>query len=116
MNIKAILSFLAILLLLYVGFEVVPILYRGIVSIRGICKENADSYHKYGSGYISTAINDALTRTGIPPEKRRFSINLGEESVSITIVYFDQADFFGRYEKDFNFSYTCEGVLKSVYE
>jgi hypothetical protein len=116
MNIKLIFWFLVIVIALYVGFKVVPIYYRGVLGIRGVCKENVDLYHKYGSTYISNAVNEGLTRAGIPPDKRKFSITNTDEAVIITITYHDQADFFGRYRKDFNFRYTCEGVLSSVYK
>ena len=115
MNIKLIFWILVIVLALYVGFKIVPMYYRGVVGIRGLCKENADNYHKYGSTFISNALNEQLTRAGIPPDKRKFSIRRTEDAVIITITYHDQADFFGRYKKDFDFRYTCEGVLRSVY-
>lgn len=115
MNIKLIFWLLVIVIALYVGFKVVPIYYKGIIGLRGLCKENADVYHKYGSNYVSTALNDQLTRAGIPPDKRKFSITRTQEAVIITITYHDRADFFGRYRKDFDFRYTCEGVLGSIY-
>lgn len=115
MNIKLVFWFLVILIALYVGFKVVPIYYRGIIGIRGVCKENADVYHKYGSKFISIALDGGLTSVGIPPDKRKISITSTDEAVIITINYHDHADFFGRYRKDFDFRYTCEGVLRSVY-
>jgi hypothetical protein len=115
MNIKLTFWFLVIIIALYVGFKVVPIYYRGAIGLRGLCKENADIYHKYGPKYISNALNEQLTRAGIPPDKRKFSITTTEDAVIITITYHDKADFFGRYRKDFDFRYTCEGVLRSVY-
>ncbi len=35
---------LVVVVLFYVGFKVVPIYYKGIFGIRGVCKENADVY------------------------------------------------------------------------
>lgn len=116
MSIKLIFWSLVIIIAFYVGFKVVPIYYRGIIGIRGLCKENADVYHKYGPKYISNALDEGLTRLGIPPDKREVSINRTEEAVIITISYYDEADFFGRYTRDFEFRYTCEGVLRSVYQ
>jgi hypothetical protein len=115
MNIKLIFWLLVIVSVLYVGFKVVPIYYRGVIGIRGVCKENADVYHKYGSKFISNALDEGLTRAGIPPDKRKFSITRTDKAVIVTINYYDHADFFGRYRKDFDFRYTCEGVLRSVY-
>ncbi|MGB7291159.1 MAG: hypothetical protein WBD99_03190 [Thermodesulfobacteriota bacterium] len=115
MSIKLIFWLLVIVIALYVGFKVVPIYYKGIIGMRGLCQENADIYHKYGSTYISNALNEQLTRAGIPPDKRKISITSTEDAVVITIAYHDQADFFGRYRKDFDFRYTCEGVVRSVY-
>jgi hypothetical protein len=112
MNIKLIFWLLVIAIAVYVGVEVVPIYYKGVIGIRGVCKENADMYHKYGSAYVSNAINAGLTRAGIPPNKRKFSITDTEDAVTITITYHDRVDFFGRYRKDFDFRYACEGVLK----
>ena len=104
-----------IVIALYVGFKVVPIYYRGVIGIRGVCKENADVYHKYGSPYISNALKYQLTRAGIPADKGKFSITRTDDAVIITITYHDEAEFFNRYKKDFDFRYTCEGVLRSVY-
>ncbi len=116
MNIKLIFWLLVVVMVLYVGFNVVPIYYKGVIGLRGLCKENADIYHKYGPKYITNALNEQLTRAGIPPEKRKFTITRTEDAVIITIVYQDRVDLFGRYRKDFDFSYTCEGVLRSVYD
>lgn len=116
MNIKLIFWLLVIVIALYAGFKVVPIYYRGVIGLRGACKENADIYHKYGSTYVSNALNEELARAGIPSDKRKFSITNTGDAVIITITYHDRADFFGGYSKDFNFSYTCEGVLRSTYE
>jgi len=115
MSIKLMFWLLVIVIALYVGFKVVPIYYRGVIGLRGLCKENADIYHKYGPKYISNALDEQLARAGIPPDKRKYSITQTEDAVVITITYHDRADFFGRYRKDFDFRYTCEGVLRSVY-
>ena len=115
MGIKTIFWLLVIIIALYVGFKVVPMYYRGVIAIRGLCKENADIYHKYGPKFISNALDAQLTRAGIPRDKRKFSITRTEDAVIITITYHDRVEFFDQYKKDFEFSYTCEGVLRSVY-
>jgi hypothetical protein len=116
MNIKLIFWLLVIGLAMYVGLMVVPIYYRGIIGVRGLCQENADIYHKYGPKYISNALDEQLSRAGIPPDKRKFSITPTEDAVQITISYHDIVYFFGRYRKDFDFRYTCEGVLRNIYD
>jgi hypothetical protein len=116
MNIKLVFWLLVIGIAMYVGFKVVPIYYRGVIGLRGLCQENADVYHKYGPKYISNALEEQLTRAGIQPDKRKFSITRTEDAVVITIIYHDRVDFFGRYRKDFDFRYSCEGVLRSIYD
>ncbi len=106
---------LILVIIFYVGFKVVPIYYRGIVGIRAVCQENADIYHKYGQGYITTNIAESLEDMGIPPDKRQFGITKGKDAIYISIYYHDRANFEDYYVKDFEFEYQCEGVLKSVY-
>lgn len=106
---------LVLVIISYVGFKVVPIYYKGIIGIRGVCQENADVYHKYGRGYIETDIAESLSHMGIPPEKRQVFIRRGDDAIHITINYRDRANFEDYYVKDFEFQHECEGVLKSVY-
>ena len=98
------------------GFKVVPIYYKGILGIRGVCKENADVYHKYGVGYIRTGMSEQLDNMGIPADKREVKISRSSDSIVIWIYYHDNATFFDRYTREFEFEYECEGVLKSVYQ
>ena len=102
-------------LIFYVGIKVVPIYYRGIFGIRGVCKENADVYHKYGRGYVQSGISEMLENIGIPKDKSEFTITPEGDKIVIEITYRDSASFFDRYTKDFEFDYECDGVLKSVY-
>ncbi len=108
---------LLLALIFYVGIKVVPIYYRGIFGIRGICQENADVYHKYGRGYVQSGISEMLRNIGIPKEKSEFTITAEDDKIVIWIGYRDQARFFDRDDLtfDFEFDYECEGVLKSVY-
>ena len=106
---------LLLALIFYVGIKVVPIYYRGIFGIRGICQENAEVYHKYGRGYVQSGISEMLRNIGIPKENSEFSITPEDDNIVISITYRDSATFFDRYTKDFKFEYECEGVLKSVY-
>jgi hypothetical protein len=114
-SISSVFWILLLALIFYVGFKVVPIYYRGIFGIRGICQENADVYHKYGRGYVHSGISEMLRNIGIPKEKSEFTITPKDDKIVISITYEDSATFFDRYTKDFEFEYECEGVLKSVY-
>ena len=114
-SISSVFWILLLALIFYAGFKVVPIYYRGIFGIRGICQENADVYHKYGRGYVHSGISEMLRNIGIPKEKSEFSITPEGDMIVIRIRYEDQASFFDRYTKYFEFDYECEGVLKSVY-
>ncbi|MEW6145967.1 MAG: hypothetical protein AB1598_13205 [Thermodesulfobacteriota bacterium] len=115
MKISSIFWILLLALIFYVGFKVVPIYYRGIFGIRGVCQENADVYHKYGRGYVQTGISEMLRNIGIPKEKSRYSIKEEGDNIVISITYRDSATFFDRYTKEFEFDYECEGVRKAVY-
>ncbi|MGQ0792852.1 MAG: hypothetical protein ACT4NX_02075 [Deltaproteobacteria bacterium] len=115
MGFKSLLWILVLAAALYVAFQAGPILYKGTLGIRGVCKEYADQYKKYGREYIYKRITESLDEKGIPADNRDFTVNITEKSVVIEIFYSDTADFFGRYEKTFDFSYECEGELKSVY-
>jgi hypothetical protein len=112
---KGIFWILVLAAIFYVSFKVVPIFYRGTIGIRGVCKEQADLYKKYGRDYVFRGIDESLNEKGMPKDKRTYSINVEGDKVIITINYSDTVDFFGRYKKTFDFSYECEGELRSVY-
>ena len=115
MKISSIFWILLLALIIYVGFKIVPIYYRGVFGIRGICQENADVYHKYGRNYVQNGISEMLTDIGIPKEKRQYSIKEEDDKIIISISYRDSASFFDRYTRTFEFDYECEGVRKAVY-
>lgn len=115
MKIASVFWILVLVLIFYIGFKVVPIYYRGIFGVRGVCKENADVYHKYGRAYIQNGIAETLRNIGIPEDKSDFTINQSGDKVVVWIYYGDKATFFDRYTKEFEFEYECEGPLKSVY-
>lgn len=100
----------------YVGFKVVPIYYRGIIGLPGVCQEQADVYHKYGQGYVSARLEESLAHMGISKDNRKHNVQVTEEAVVVTIDYWDTATFFDRYTKEFSFHSECEGVLRSVYD
>ncbi|HVY54709.1 MAG TPA: hypothetical protein VHC46_03040 [Thermodesulfobacteriota bacterium] len=106
---------LLLALIFYVGFKIVPIYYRGIFGLRGVCQENADVYHKYGRAYVQNGISEMLQNIGIPKGKSQYSIEEEGDKIVIDITYRDSATFFDRYTRDFEFDYKCEGVSKAVY-
>lgn len=117
MGVKSIFWLVVLTALFYVGFKIAPVFFKGTIGIRGVCKEQVDLYKKYGREYVSKRIDESLTEKGIPPDKRTYTIesDAGENRVTIRINYSDSVDFFGRYQKTFDFSYECEGKLRSIY-
>ncbi|MEQ9620093.1 MAG: hypothetical protein RIG61_13105 [Deltaproteobacteria bacterium] len=115
-SLSSIFWFIVLALIFYVGFKVVPIYYKGILGIRGVCKQNADVYHKYGGDYIRTGMSEQLDSMGIPPNKREVKISRSSDSIVIRVYYHDSATFFERYTREFEFEYECEGVLRSVHQ
>jgi len=105
---------LVIIILFVIGWKVVPIYYN-YVSIRTICQEQADQYHKYGKQFTNSRLEEHLVKQGIPKNKRSYSISVTDDGVFINIHYEDIANFFDKYKKKFVFDYTCEGPLESVY-
>lgn len=113
-SLSSIFWILVLALIIYVGFKVVPIYYRGIFGISGVCKENADVYH-IRPNRAQMDIYEKLAEFGIPKEKSEVSIIPSDDKVVITITYDDSATFFDRYTRDFHFESTCDGVLRSYY-
>jgi len=114
-SLSSIFWILLLALIFYVGFKIVPIYYRGIFGLRGVCQENADVYHKYGHIYVQNGVAEMLQNIGIPKEKSQFSVKEQGDKIAIYITYRDSATFFDRYTRDFEFDYECEGVRKAVY-
>ena len=96
-----------------VGYQLVPIYYRAL-SLDGICKENADLFHRYNKRYIKQKLKEDLDKLGIPRNQRETALAKTKESVVVEIYYEDRADFFGYYKKDFVFIEECNGVLSSI--
>ncbi len=112
---KIIFWLIVIMLIVYLGYATIPLYFRGIFGIRGVCKQNVEVYHKYGMQFVGKRINEDLDNLGIPKEKRDFSVNVMEDKVVVEIGYVDQINILDRYRKKVEFYYQCEGVLKSVY-
>jgi len=114
-SLSSIFWILLLALIFYVGFKIVPIYYRGIFGLRGVCQENADVYHKYGRNYVQSGISEMLQNIGIPKEKSQYGIREEGDKIIISITYRDSATFFDRHTQEFEFDYECEGVRKAVY-
>lgn len=112
---KTIFWLIVIMLIVYLGYATIPLYYKGIFGIRGVCKNNVELYHKYGMQFVVNRINEGLDNLGIPKKKRDFSVNVMEDKVVVEIGYVDQINLLDRYRKKVEFYYECEGVLKSVY-
>ena len=93
--------------------KVAPIYYRGL-SLKSICKENADIFHRYSAKYVRMSINERLDKLGIPKNQREIALTKTLENIVVEIYYEDEANFFDYYKKDFYFIEECEGVLDSV--
>ena len=104
---------LVVIILFIIGYQVAPIYYN-YFSIRSICQEQADRYHRYNKSYISNRIEEKLSALGIPKNQRRYNITVTDEAIYIDMYYEDVANFFDRYSKKFVFNHRCEGVLESV--
>lgn len=104
---------LVIVIMFIASFKVFPIYYN-YLSIRSICQEQADRYHKYNKAYINKRIEEQLQKLEIPKNQRSHSITVTDEAVYIDIYYKDVANFFDKYQKNFTFNHRCEGVISSV--
>ena len=99
--------------LFVVAAKIGPIYYKAF-SLGGICKENADIFHRYNAKYVKQNLNEELAQLGIPKNQRETKLTKTKDNITIEIYYEDQANFFDYYKKDFEFYTECEGVLDSV--
>lgn len=113
---KIVLWLIIIMLIVYLGYATIPYYYKGVFGIRGVCKHNAELYHKYGRQYVVNRINEDLDYLRVPKRKRAFSVDVLEDKVVVWIEYKDQINLFDRYKKKVEFHHECEGVLKGVYQ
>ena len=110
---KNIFWILMLVIVLIVGYQLVPIYYRAF-SLDGICQENADLFHRYNKRYIKSKLDEDLDRLGIPRKQRETALTKTKESIVVEIYYEDTANFYGYYKKDFVFVKECNGVLSSI--
>jgi len=119
MSAKMIFWILVLVLVFYLGFEVVPIFYRGIFGIRAACREDVEYYKTYGREFVVHRLDESLNVRGMPKDKRTYTVRVTDQAIIVTIDYYDTAEFFGgecRWcKRDFEFHYECEGALRSVY-
>ncbi|MEE9252974.1 MAG: hypothetical protein V3U74_06445 [Thermodesulfobacteriota bacterium] len=116
MSFKTAVGILVLIVVLIVGLKTVPIMYKGYIALPGTCKGAVDLYKKYGATYVQTEMNDRLDTLNVPREKREIYVRVSGSKVYGTIIYFDTADFYGKYQKDFYFQEECEGERSSVYD
>ncbi len=112
---KTVLWIAIIGLVIYLGIEIVPVMYKGVLGLRAICKENAEGYHKYGSQQVNIRIPEKFEELGIPRDAYEYTVETTKDKVVIWISYDDSFTLFNRYTKDMTFETECEGELKTVY-
>ena len=117
MDSKNIFTVIIVCILLYLSFTVGPILYRGMIGIRGICSEQVNRYKKYGSEFVFARVDEDMAKIGIPEDNYEYTLKVDQDAskVSLQIYYEDTAKFIGGYEKTFKFNVKCDSGVKDVY-
>lgn len=106
---------LFIITILILSWKIVPIYYKSI-AIRSICKDNADRIYRYSPAYIKGSIDDQLNELNIPKSKRQHNVTKSEEGTYYVEIYFEEtADFFGYYQKKFEFYHECKSEAAGVF-
>ncbi len=114
MHLKKIFYIIVIALSFSVGFKIVPVLYRGYISVPGACQEAAETYKRYGQEYLLRDVNERLDVLGIGKDKRLVNMEVENGRVYITITYIEMVDFYGQYQKVFHFDKTCSAPASSI--
>jgi hypothetical protein len=107
MGVKNVFTVLVVCVILFVAFKVVPIFYKGVIGIRGVCAEQVDRYKKYGSVFVMMRVNEQLLQIGIPKNKSKYKLKIEGKKVYLDIEYWDTAKFYKDYKKDFKFHHQC---------
>lgn len=115
MNLKLIFGLLVLAFLFLVGFQVVPIVYKGYIALPGICTENVELYQKYGTRYVLQGANNKLDDMNMPKQKREIYFEKDDENVYLTLIFYDTANWFDKYKKDFYFEVECDAPRKSLF-
>lgn len=105
---------LLIICLIIVAWKLVPIFYHSI-AIKSICKDNADRFFRYNKNYIMGTIDYDLKKLGIPRSNRQHNLTETPEGVYVEIYFEETADFFGYYQKKFEFYHECRAAEGGVY-
>ncbi len=103
-----------IVVAIVVAWKIVPIYYKS-VAIKSICKDNADRIYRYHKEYITGTINNDLNELGIPKSQRQHKVTEAEDGTFVEIYYTDTADFFGYYQKKFEFYHECKAAEAGVF-
>lgn len=115
MNLKLIFGMLVVAFLFLVGFQVVPIVYKGYIALPGICTDNVEMYLKYGDLYVLQGVRGKMDTLNMPKQKREIYFEKDDENVYLTLIYYDTANWFDRYQKDFYFEVECDAPRKSLF-
>ncbi|MGH7884879.1 MAG: hypothetical protein ACRENO_04190 [Thermodesulfobacteriota bacterium] len=105
---------LFIIFVLIIAWKIVPIYYKS-TAIKSICKENADRIFKYNKGYIMGTIESDLNKLNIPKSKRQHNVTKAEDGTFVEIYYEDTADFFGYYQRKFEFYHECKAATEGLF-
>ncbi len=111
-SLKLIFYILIIVALIYFGEKFVPVYYRAYIGARGACKAALENYKKYGYDYTLLRFREKLDEIGIPKEKRKTSIQVKEDTVTVAISYEQKVNYLVKYEKNFDFYFDCQGEAK----
>lgn len=105
---------LLIVFLVIIAWKLVPIFYHSL-AIRNICQENADRFFRYNRGYIIGTIDHDLRKLGIPRSDRQHNLTETPEGVFVEIYFEETADFFGYYQRKFEFYHECKAAEEGLY-
>ena len=97
-----------------IGYEAVPVLYKGFITVPGVCQEGVDMYKKYGPEFVLRDVGERLDTLGIPRDKRSVQLEREESNVYLTIYYTDVIDLYGKYRRVLYFDKTCKSAASSV--
>src|SRR3989304_5521568 len=93
MSAKMIFWILVLVLVFYLGFEVVPIFYRGIFGIRAACREDVEYYKTYGREFVVHRLDESLKVRGMPKDKRTYTVRVTGQATIVTIESAETSGF-----------------------
>jgi len=107
--------FIVFVAIFWIGYKSVPVLYKGFVTVPGVCQEGVDMYKTYGREFVLRDVGERLDTLGIPKDKRSVRLEREESRVYLTIYYSDVIDLYGKYRRVFYFDKTCESAVSSLF-